>query len=81
MKHEKEWYTCDRCGKEIKIPKDTNGLLSSFEVFTSPLFLAFPPLKHRNQKYLNKEFRVDLCYSCHKKLDSMIREFLRNEDI
>lgn len=19
MKHEKEWYTCDRCGKEIKV--------------------------------------------------------------
>lgn len=19
MKHQKEWYTCDRCGKEIKV--------------------------------------------------------------
>ena len=24
MKHEKEWYTCDRCGKEIKV-----GLLAT----------------------------------------------------
>lgn len=24
MKHEKEWYTCDRCGEEIKIlPSDS----------------------------------------------------------
>ena len=22
MKHEKEWYTCDKCGKEINIPKE-----------------------------------------------------------
>ena len=22
MKHEKEWCTCDRCGKEINIPKE-----------------------------------------------------------
>ena len=22
MKHEKEWHTCDRCGKEINIPKE-----------------------------------------------------------
>lgn len=24
MKHEKEWYTCDRCGEEIKtLPSDS----------------------------------------------------------
>lgn len=24
MKHEKEWYTCDRCGEEIKsLPRDS----------------------------------------------------------
>ena len=22
MKHQKEWHTCDRCGKEINIPKE-----------------------------------------------------------
>ena len=33
MKHQKEWHTCDRCGKEIKV-----GLLATNSITRNGIF-------------------------------------------
>ena len=33
MKHQKEWYTCDRCGKEIKVGLLCMKSMEDFERF------------------------------------------------
>ena len=33
MKHQKEWHTCDRCGKEIKV-----GLLATTSITRNGIF-------------------------------------------
>ena len=91
MKHEKEWYTCDRCGKEIdQIPSQKHILRRKI---VSPIELEMMC----DEKYgyvCNKDFitkdvvsvtivethdvktiRFDLCPKCRKDFE----EFMRND--
>lgn len=78
MKHEREWHTCDRCGKEIAT--ETMGIIIFSEYGTSlneiPAFglgdekgnIAIHTFEHVNKKY-------ELCSECEKDFE----RFMRNE--
>ena len=79
MKHEKEWYTCDRCGKEI-IQYDKNRVhiktqeidpLNEDEIYTAK------DLAQQTLPMLvwEEECKYDLCPKCRKDF----KRFMRNE--
>lgn len=64
MKHQKEWYTFDRCGKEIK-----KGILCGKEI--KKRILCGNSITRNG--ILNTTY--DLCYKCMEDFE----EFMRNE--
>ena len=79
MKHEKEWHTCDRCGKEI-IPKrweevkfkkvgSCGDIVPDFE--DNDMCLEIKNV--RRYKFLEKTY--ELCFECRKDF----KRFMRNE--
>lgn len=47
MKHEREWYTCDRCGKDFdKVPKDVFGKIISRAWNGTPAELTMITAEH-----------------------------------
>lgn len=54
MKHEREWYTCDRCGNSFdKIPKDVIGKIISRMWNGTPSELSMITAEHKG--YLSNE--------------------------
>lgn len=81
MKHQKEWHTCDRCGKEI-IPKSwkevrfkqvgcCGDIVPTFE--DNDMCLEIKSV--RRYKFLERTY--DLCPKCRKDFE----RFMRNEEI
>lgn len=81
MKHQKEWHTCDRCGKEI-IPKNwkevrfkqvgcCGDIVPTFE--DNDMCLEIKNV--RRYKFLEKTY--DLCPKCRKDFE----RFMRNEQL
>jgi hypothetical protein len=81
MKHQKEWRTCDRCGKEI-IPKNwkevrfkqvgcCGDIVPTFE--DNDMCLEIKNV--RRYKFLEKTY--ELCPKCRKDFE----RFMRNENI
>lgn len=79
MKHEKEWHTCDRCGKEIIRYNEYYAHINTEEIeplYKERIYTAedlaeqtFPmSIWKRKQKY-------DLCPKCRKDFE----RFMRNE--
>lgn len=65
MKHEKEWHTCDRCGKEIETEKTKILFKRPFEI---------------GERYVCpcgkvKEEHIDLCQEC----VNDFKRFMKNE--
>lgn len=67
MKHEKEWYECDRCGKEIS-NADRSFLVKS-------VYRIKGVISHRFDFY--SVGRIDLCPDCAKDFE----RFMKNEEI
>lgn len=79
MKHEREWYTCDRCGKEIAA--ESIAIINFFEYGTFPYEIpsfglddergniAIHTFEHANKKY-------ELCSECNEDFE----RFMRNEN-
>lgn len=65
MKHEKEWYTCDRCNKEIKPNKQGLIIAEAYKNKESCL----------GDYIMDKMFKCDLCPACWKEFE----RFMRNE--
>lgn len=79
MKHEKEWYTCDRCGKEI-IPKSWNEVKFKPIGMCGDMVPYFEDndmcLEIRNaRRYGFHERTYELCPKCRKDFE----RFMRNE--
>lgn len=81
MKHQKEWYTCDRCGKEIKLTLVRRGTGTIRE--EKQKCYALEAEENAMNKIL-EEFEVvlitsktelDLCPKCRKDFE----RFMRNE--
>lgn len=79
MKHEKEWHTCDRCGKEI-IPKrleevkfkkvaSYGDMVPDFE--DNDMFLEIKNVR----RYEFMERTYELCHKCRKDFE----RFMKNE--
>ena len=73
MKHEKEWYTCDRCGKEI-IPKSWNAVKFKPIAICGDVIPDFEDndmcLEIRNvRRYGFHERTYELCPKCRKNFE------------
>lgn len=90
MKHEKEWYTCDRCGQEIKenmyawkLPR--KNILANINVISNEPFSEVDVLKTYEPEridsvvlvvgYRREEKVIHLCGKCQKEF----KRFMRNE--
>ena len=81
MKHEKEWYTCDRCGREIKVNSISEFEFTGFGDYSTPC----PIFEDGNIRGEIKEIHssilfpfdrtYDLCPKCRKDFE----EFMRND--
>lgn len=88
MKHEKEWYTCDRCGEEIKeniyawkFP--CKNIVEDINVITNESFVTedlFNKYKHKNidavsmiMGYRKKEKIIHLCGKCRKDFERFMK--------
>lgn len=79
MKHQKEWHTCDRCGKEIVHYDECYAHINTEQI--EPLFKD----KIYTAEYLAKQTfpmvvwkiksKYDLCPKCRKEFE----RFMRNE--
>lgn len=81
MKHEKEWHTCDRCGKEIKI-KPRNEIKFTWITRYSSLEPTFEDGDIGAEVENIHTFRLhshkyDLCFKCRRDFE----RFMRNEEI
>lgn len=92
MKHEKKWYTCDRCGEEIKmIPDFFNYLIPvkmpahfRMKYFDKIGYIANERLLKNNMlsativmSHERKTKEYDLCPKCRKKFE----EWMKNEKV
>lgn len=87
MKHEKEWYTCDRCGKEIKnicglvthkmkISKNEYEIIQKEEsgYITETEFESPGVLSVEIVKfYSNKSESIQLCRKCRKAFERFMK--------
>lgn len=81
MKHSKEWHTCDRCGKEIKI-KQRNEIKFTWITRYSSLEPTFEDGDIGAEVENIHTFRLhshkyDLCFKCRRDFE----RFMRNENI
>ena len=79
MKHEKEWYTCDRCGKEI-IPKRLEKVKFKKVGHYGEIVPDFDDndmyLEIKNvRRYEFMERTYELCHKCRKDFE----RFMKNE--
>lgn len=89
MKHEKEWYTCDRCGEIIKVPP--NGCIThkipmsakEYEVITHDESGYIAGAEFNNigtltveiiQYYDTKNKSIHLCRKCQKAFERFIKK-------
>lgn len=81
LKHQKEWHTCDRCGKEIAT--ETMGIINFSEYGTFPNEIpsfglddergniTICAFEHANKKY-------ELCSECEKDFERFMRNGREN---
>lgn len=79
MKHEKEWHTCDRCGKEI-IKYDKNRVHIKTQEIDSlnedKIYTAKDLAKQTLPMLVwEEEYEYELCPKCRKEF----KRFMRNE--
>jgi len=71
MKHQKEWHTCDRCGKEVRFKQVgcCGDIVPTFE--DNDMCLEIKNV--RRYEFLERTY--DLCPECRKDFE----RFMRNE--
>ena len=81
MKHQKEWHTCDRCGREIKVKSISEFEFTGFGDYStpSPIFEDGDVRGEIKEIHSNRLFpfgrTYDLCPKCRKDFE----RFMRNE--
>ena len=70
MKHQKEWHTCDRCGKEIIRYNEKYGYLGDTHLITEDVVSVTIVECHDVETR-----RFDLCPKCRKDFE----RFMKNE--
>nr|DAT84052.1 MAG TPA: hypothetical protein [Bacteriophage sp.] len=81
MKHEKEWYVCDRCGKEMTFYNERYAHFKTEELEPlreKTIYTAEDLAKQTLPMAIwRKEHEYDLCPKCRKDFE----RFIRNEEI
>lgn len=75
MKHEKIYYTCDRCGKEIKniIPNDCFGLRNKMELTEEQIAERYKNSSSKIMCIIGFDVKsYDLCPVCKKELKKFL---------
>ena len=79
MKHEKEWYTCDRCGKEIIFYNKEYAYFKTEELKPfrkKDIYTAEDLAKQTLPMAIwRNEHQYDLCFKCRRDF----KRFMRNE--
>ena len=79
MKHEREWHTCDRCGKEITT--ETMGIINFFEYGTFPYEIPSFGLDDERGNIAIRTFEHNsyVLFTC-SKCEKNFERFMKNEN-
>ncbi len=81
MKHEKEWHTCDRCGKEIIHYNERYAQINTEEIeplHEKSIYTAEDLAKQAfSMSIWKRNCKYDLCPKCRREF----RRFMKNESM